>query len=72
MGGTPAAPVEVTDTSNVAAFAVGDTALVVRITDRAAIRSVTRGRPATAYLMACADGNDAWSREVAIRYDPRF
>ncbi|HEU4884028.1 MAG TPA: hypothetical protein VFT45_17335, partial [Longimicrobium sp.] len=72
MGGTPAVPVQVTDTSSVAAFAVGDTALVVRITDRAAIRSVTRGRPMTAHLMACADGNDAWTREVPIRYDPRF
>jgi hypothetical protein len=72
MAGTPAVPVEVADSVNVSAFAVGDTALVVRVTDRAAIRRVARGRPLSATLMACADGNDAWTRSVPVRYDPRF
>lgn len=72
MGGTPPAPQEVMDTTSVMAFAVGDTALVVRVTDRAAIRRVARGRPLSATLMACADGNDAWTRSVPVYYDPRF
>lgn len=71
MAGNPAVPVEA-DSTSVMAFAVGDTALVVRITDRAAIRRVARGRPLSATLMACADGNDAWTRSVPVSYDPRF
>ncbi|HYW12879.1 MAG TPA: hypothetical protein VE871_13055 [Longimicrobium sp.] len=71
MAGTPPVPVD-SDSTAVTAFAVGDTALVVRITDRAAIRRVARGRPLSATLMACADGNDAWTRDVPVRYDPRF
>jgi hypothetical protein len=69
--GEPPMTAEVVD-STVQAFAVGDTALVVRVTDRATIRRVARGRPSTALLTACADGNDAWSREVAVRYAPGF
>jgi hypothetical protein len=72
MGGSPPAPVEVADSMNVSAFAIGDTALVVRLTDRASIRRVARGRPLSATLMACADGNNAWTRSVPVRYDPRF
>lgn len=71
MAGTPPVPVEAESTP-VTAFAVGDTALVVRITDRAAIRRVARGRPLSATLMACADGDDTWTRDVPVRYDPRF
>jgi hypothetical protein len=72
MEGSPPAPVAVADSMNVTAFAVGDTALVLRVTDRAAIRRVARGRPLSATLMACADGNDAWTRTVPVHYDPRF
>jgi hypothetical protein len=72
MSGTPPRPSEVTDTTSVTAFAVGDTALVLRVTDRSAIRRVARGRPLSAQLIACVDGNDAWTREVAVNYDPRF
>lgn len=71
MAGEPPTAAEVVD-STVMAFAVGDTALVVRVTDRTAIRRLARGRPTTARLTACADGNDAWSREVAVRYAPGF
>ena len=71
MSGTPPVPVEA-DSTPVMAFAIGDTALVVRVTDRAAIRRVARGRPLSATLMGCADGNDAWTRDVPVRYDPRF
>lgn len=71
VAGEPPVTAEVVD-STVQAFALGDTALVVRVTDRAAIRRVARGRPTTARLMACADGNDAWSREVPVRYAPGF
>lgn len=69
--GEPPVTAEVVDSTPMA-FAVGDTALVVRVTDRAAIRRLARGRPTTARLMACADGNDAWSREVDVRYAPGF
>ena len=72
MEGTPPRPVAVVDSASVSAFALGDTALVVRLTDRAVIRRVARGRQLTAHLMACADGNDAWTREVPVTYDPRF
>jgi hypothetical protein len=72
MGGTPPAPVEVADSTNLMAFAVGDTALVVRVTDRGAIRRVARGRPLSATLMACADGNNSWTRSTPVYYDPRF
>ncbi len=71
VAGEPPLTAEVVD-STVQAFAVGDTALVVRVTDRAAIRRVAHGRPTTALLTACADGNDAWSREVDVRYAPGF
>lgn len=71
VAGEPPVTEEVVD-STVLAFAVGDTALVVRVTDRPAIRRLARGRPTTARLMACADGNDAWSREVPVRYAPGF
>ena len=72
MEGTPPRPVAVVDSTSGSVFALGDTALVVRLTDRAAIRRVARGRPLTAFLMGCADGNDAWSREVPVSYDLRF
>ena len=72
MGGTPPVPQAVVDSTSVTAFAVGDTSLVLRVTDRAAIRRVARGRPLSATLMACADGNDAWTRSVPVSYDPRF
>jgi hypothetical protein len=72
MEGTPPRPVSVADSTSVSAFALGDTALVVRVTDRATIRRVARGRPLTAYLMGCADGNDAWTRQVPVSYDQRF
>lgn len=71
MAGDPPAPVEVLDTTAVA-FALADTALVIRVTDRSTIRSLTRGRPGSARITACVDGNDAWTRDVPIRYDPRF
>lgn len=71
VAGDPQVTAEVVDTT-VLAFAEGDTALVVRVTDRAAIRRLARGRPTTARLMACADGDDAWSREVGVRYAPGF
>jgi len=72
MEGSPPALVAAVDSTNMMAFAVGDTALVVRLTDRAAIRRVGRGRPLTAYLTGCVDGNDAWVREVPVNYDLRF
>jgi hypothetical protein len=72
MEGTPPRPVSVADSTSVSAFALGDTALVVRVTDRTAIRRVARGRPLTAHLMGCADGNDAWTRQVPVSYDQRF
>lgn len=72
MEGTPPRPVSVADSVSGSAFAIGDTALVVRLTDRAAIRRVARGRPLTAHLMGCADGSDAWTREVPVTYDQRF
>lgn len=71
MAGDPPAPVEVLDTTAVA-FALGDTALVIRVTDRATIRSLTRGRPGTARISTCVDGNDAWTTDVPIRYDARY
>jgi hypothetical protein len=72
MTGSPPRASEAGDTTSVTAFAVGDTALVLRVTDRAAIRRVARGRPLNAQLIACVDGNDRWTREVAVTYDPRF
>lgn len=72
LEGMPPRPVSVADSTSVSAFALGDTALVVRVTDRAAIRRVARGRALNATLMGCADGNDAWTREVPVSYDQRF
>ena len=71
MSGTPPTPAAAEDTP-VTVFSVGDTAVVVRLTDRAAIRRVARGRPLSARLLSCVDGDDAWSRDVPVRYDPRF
>lgn len=71
VAGEPPVTQEVVD-STVTAFALGDTALVVRVTDRTAIRRLTRGRSRTALLTACVDGNDGWSREVPVQYAPGF
>lgn len=71
MSGQPPAPVEVLDTT-ATVFALADSALVMRVTDRGAIRSLTRGRPGSARISACVNGDDAWTREIPIRYDPSF
>jgi hypothetical protein len=71
MSGQPPAPVEVLDTT-ATVFALADSALVMRVTDRGTIRSLTRGRPGTARITACVNGDDAWTREIPVRYDPRF
>lgn len=71
MAGDPPAPVEVLDTT-AAVFALADTALVIRVTDRSTIRSLTRGRPGSARITACVDGNDAWTRDIPIQYDARY
>lgn len=71
MEGSPPRPVAVADSTSGSAFSLGDSVLVVRLTDRAAIRRVARGRALNAQLMGCS-GPGGWTRDVAVAYDARF